>query len=274
MLRVKCALEESFAEMKWTQQCRRFLLSAAFLLVTTVGTTVEAQNPYDTADDTAAGEQLFQRNCSSCHGGNATGGRGPNLRRRPYRNGNSDAQVHSIILFGLPGMPFNGLSDKSAWQVVAYLRSLSSGAPAVAGDSGQGRELFFGKADCGLCHMVNGTGGRQGPDLSWVGWRLGPDALHEAIVAPNADVAPRWWPAVVLTDAGEEVAGYVVDDDQFNIRLLDRDDALRAFRKQNLRRIDRQVDSLMPAFGELLSEDEITDLIAYLSRLSGTESSP
>lgn len=260
--------------MKHRQRRCRHLLLAALLTVTTAGNVALAQNPYDTTSDVAAGEELFRRNCSSCHGGNATGGRGPNLRQRPYRNGNSDAQVYSIILNGLPGMPFNGLTDKSAWQIVAYLRSLSSDIAAVAGDSRQGRELFFGMADCALCHMVNGAGGRQGPDLSWVGWSLGPAALREAIIAPNAEVAPRWWPAVVLTHAGEEVAGYVVDDDQFNVRLLDRDDALRAFRKRDLRRIDRQVDSLMPAFGELLSEDEITDLIAYLSRLNGTESSP
>lgn len=244
------------------------------LLIAATCLAEPAQNPYGTASDIAAGEQLFLRNCSSCHGGNATGGRGPNLRRRPYRNGNDDAQVFTIIQSGLPGMPWNGLNDRSTWQVVAYLRSLSGGTAEIAGDPSRGRDLFNGRADCALCHMVNGTGGRQGPDLSWIGWRLGPEALHAALVEPNAEVEPRWWRASLSTHSGEEVEGYIINEDQFTIRLLDGNDGLRAFRKLDLTRLDKRIESLMPAFGELLTDDELTDVIAYLSRLNGPDNGP
>ena len=249
-----------------------FLLSAGVYLLSVFGFDAEAaQSSNGSAQDVLAGELLFQRNCSSCHGGNATGGRGPNLRRRPYRHGNDDAQVFASIQGGLPGMPFNGLNDRSVWKIVAYLRSLSSAAENVPGDPSRGRELFFGKADCAQCHMVNGIGGRQGPDLSWIGWRLGPDGLRSALVEPNSVVDPQWWRMSVVTNSSNRIAGYVIDEDQFNIRLLDNNDALHALRKRDLRRLDRQSDSLMPAFGQLLSDTELTDVVAYLASLSGSD---
>jgi putative heme-binding domain-containing protein len=259
-----------------TRTKHRYWLSlpTCVLLVVAAGPVEVDQNPHGAASDIAAGEQLFLGNCSSCHGGNATGGRGPNLRRRPYRNGNDDAQVFAIIQNGLPGMPWNGLADRSVWQIVAYLRSLSPAEVEVAGDPAQGRDLFYGRADCALCHMVNGAGGRQGPDLSWVGWRLAPEALRVALLEPGAEVEPRWWRASASTTAGYEFEGYIIDEDQFTIRLLDGNDALRAFNKHDLARLDKQRGSLMPAFGDLLTANELTDVIAYLAGLTGTESGP
>ncbi len=260
--------------MTWTKHRCWLWLLACVSLIAAAGPAERGQNPYAAASDVAAGEQLFLRNCSSCHGGNATGGRGPNLRRRPYRNGNEDAQVFSIIQNGLPGMPWNGLNDRSVWRIVAYLRSLSSGVVEVAGNPTRGRDLFYGRADCALCHMVNGAGGRQGPDLSWVGWRLAPDALRTALLEPGAEVEPRWWRAAVSTRTGQQIDGYIIDEDQFTIRLLDGNDGLHALRKRDLNRLDRKLDSLMPAFGRLLTDDELTDVIAYLAGLNGAESGP
>jgi mono/diheme cytochrome c family protein len=63
-----------------------------------------------------------------------------------------------------------GMSDEEIWQVVTYIRSVEKKVSAAeTGDAAHGKELFYGTAACGTCHMVNGKGGRLGPDLSSVG---------------------------------------------------------------------------------------------------------
>ena len=60
-----------------------------------------AQHCY--AADVAAGQQLFQKSCASCHGGNAKGGRGPDLTTGQWRWGGSDEAILKNILSGIPG---------------------------------------------------------------------------------------------------------------------------------------------------------------------------
>ena len=135
-----------------------------------------------------------------------------------------------------------------------------------------GRELFFGSATCSTCHMVNGEGSRQGPDLSWVGWRRAPDYLIAALLDPNADVDPRWWTAQATTVGGDEIGGILVDEDQFTIRLLDANDGLHALAKRDLEKFERGKSSRMPSFLGVLSEEDLDDVVAYLAGLRGGES--
>ena len=108
-------------------------------------------------------------NCDFCDGIDARGENGaPDLTSRGAQK-RSDAELFRIIPGGRPGteMPANDLSEKETWEVIAYLRSLRpSPQSRVAGDREAGRKMFFGKASCSQCHMMNGKGGRLGPDLS------------------------------------------------------------------------------------------------------------
>lgn len=75
-----------------------------------------------------SGAQLFTAmNCDGCHGGDATGGIGPNLGDGRWRYGGSDAEIFSSIFYGRPkGMPaFGGvIGVDGAWILVSYLKSL------------------------------------------------------------------------------------------------------------------------------------------------------
>ena len=50
--------------------------------------------------------------------------------------------------------------------------------------------------------MVDGKGGRLGPDLSRVGERRDPDELRTDLTNPNEDVEPRWWTIRVTRQTG------------------------------------------------------------------------
>src|SRR5258708_17988221 len=128
------------------------------------------QHPAD--EDVSAGQKLFQKSCTSCHGENAKGGRGPDLTTGQWRWGGSGAAILQNIISGIPGtqMPAFPMPESEAQLIVAYLRSLKSNAPEEApkGDPAAGRKLFFGSAKCSQCHMLGGRGGRLGPDLSGI----------------------------------------------------------------------------------------------------------
>lgn len=94
------------------------------------------QGPYrDNAFAMGEGQRLFEWfNCSGCHfqGG---GGIGPALMDGKWIYGSEPANIYATIMEGRPnGMPsFRGrISDQQAWQIVAYVRSLSGLAPKTA----------------------------------------------------------------------------------------------------------------------------------------------
>src|SRR5947209_2120802 len=81
--------------------------------------------------DIAAGQKLFQKSCTACHGENAKGGRGPDLTTGQWRWGGSNAAILQNILSGIPGtqMPAFPMAAGDGELIVAYLRSLKSNAP-------------------------------------------------------------------------------------------------------------------------------------------------
>src|SRR5438876_11876655 len=83
-----------------------------------------------------------------------------------------------------------GMSDEEIWQVVTYLRSVQAKAPAQpAGNSEHGKELFNGGFGCSTCHMIEGKGGRLGPDLTTVGASRSTEYLVESVRNPSRQLA-------------------------------------------------------------------------------------
>jgi cytochrome c oxidase cbb3-type subunit 3 len=88
---------------------------------------------------TAIGAQLFEINCSSCHGKGAVGGSAPVLNSQQFLKTTTNDQISNLIASGVPGteMPawslaFGGtLTDEQIHQITAYLRSLEPTAPSV-----------------------------------------------------------------------------------------------------------------------------------------------
>ena len=103
------------------------------------GPTIVAGNiesPYDDkAWGVSAGKQLFgAMNCSGCHS-NGGGGMGPPLMDDDWIYGSQPQQIFASIAEGRPnGMPAwkYTLSNQQIWEIVAYVRSLSSLNPKGA----------------------------------------------------------------------------------------------------------------------------------------------
>ena len=88
------------------------------------------QNPLAQGDSAAAaGAQIFATHCASCHGTNAEGsGKHPSLRSTRVHDA-TDGELQWLLRNGSlgKGMPsWSGLPEVQRWQVIRYLRSLST----------------------------------------------------------------------------------------------------------------------------------------------------
>jgi len=121
----------------------------------------------------AQGEQAYNQNCTSCHGPNGGAGEiGPEIIHNlsvPLRGELDDNQILDVIRDGAPGtvMPaWKGkLADDDILKIGAFLHSLRGTAidNPLPGNVTHGEEVFWGKGQCGSCHMLGGKGALKGP---------------------------------------------------------------------------------------------------------------
>jgi putative heme-binding domain-containing protein len=247
------------------------------LLSWTAGPFAETGNtpkPRMTAQDAAAGAKIFRSHCAQCHGLNGEGGRGPNLAKGEFYHGNRDADLLRNISDGIPGTEMPGIffSERQVWQVIAFIRSLSKtddGAKpaAPAGDVVAGEKIFWGKGACGQCHSIRGRGRRLGPDLSLVGSVRTPSYLRTSLLEPNSEVQPQYWLVSLRDQAGNSYRGYRMHEDTHTLLMMDMQEQLRSFSKKDLSDLKVEKISAMPSVRGILSETELTDVIAFLSSL-------
>ncbi|MHB8503203.1 MAG: c-type cytochrome [Candidatus Acidiferrales bacterium] len=246
------------------------------------------KNPF--AGDAAAakiGASQFRANCAFCHGlGARGGGRGPDLTRVQKRHGSSDADLFRTINEGVPGtaMPPNGatqqgvgMTEAEVWQVITYIRSVEVKAPAQSpGDVAHGKALFYGSAACSTCHMIEGKGGRLGPDLTTAGSARSIDYLIDSVRNPSRRLAQGISEAMkefseeyetvkVETADGQKFTGVVLNEDNFTLQMMDQREQLHLFEKDKLRSLEKSRESLMPVYDQkMLSDKDLQDVVAFL----------
>jgi cytochrome c oxidase cbb3-type subunit III len=272
------------------------LASCALALLGLFVPTARAQdkNPYAGDPKMAQlGEFQFRANCAFCHGlGARGGGRGPDLTRAKKKNGSADADLFRTINYGVPGtaMPPNGatqqgvgMTPEEIWQVITYIRSVEKKASAEAtGDAAHGQKVFASAA-CGSCHMINGKGGRLGPDLTSAGSARSFDYLVESVRNPNQRLAQGISEAMkefsqeyetvsVVTADDTKLLGVVLNEDSFTLQMMDLRERIHLLDKDKLKSFEKTRKSLMPAYDQqALSDKDLQDLIAYLLSVSAPQ---
>jgi cytochrome c oxidase cbb3-type subunit III len=197
--------------------------------------------------------------------------------------------MFQIINNGIPGtaMPANGtngqgvgMTDDEIWQIVAYIRSVEVKASSnPLGNVAHGKQLFYGDANCSLCHMVEGKGGRLGPELTVVGASRTPEAIIDSVRNPSRTLAwglteatkefPQEYETVtVVTADGKEIKGVALNEDGFSVQMMDADEKIYLLEKDTLRSFQKSRESMMPKYGtDVLSDKDLEDIVAYLVRV-------
>jgi len=246
-----------------------YLVSAAVSLAAVKETKVKL--PTSRAD-LATGEQLFQNHCALCHGLKGGGGRGPMLTQAKLSRAPDDTALLKVIEDGIRGTEMPGadsMSDREMKQTAAYVRSLGKlPQQPVPGNPRRGAEIYSGKGHCATCHSIKGEGGIAGPDLAGIGGSRSAGYLRESLVDPGAAVPEGYLLVTVVTKDGRNVTGVRVNEDSFSLQIRDDSGRSYSFWKHEIAQVNKQRGkSPMPSYKGQLSDEELTDLVAYLASL-------
>jgi len=138
------------------------------------------------------------------------------------------------------------------------------------GRADRGREVFFRESSnsCGGCHRVQGQGQWVGPDLSTIGTKYGRDELLRSILNPSAAIGYNYRTHTVALGDGRVLTGLAVEDGPDALVLKTAERERIRIRPADVE--DRKVSevSLMPeGLAETMSDEELVDLLAFLSSL-------
>lgn len=220
------------------------------------------------------GRQLFASACAGCHGLDGRGGeRGPDISTRQQIVQLSDRELLEILRGGRPaaGMPpFASLGAAKLKELLAYLRSLQGRGASVAlpGNPANGKTLFFGKARCSECHMVQGAGGFIGRDLSAYATTLSPSEIRANILRGGDSGNKLNKTAVITMRDSKKFTGVIRNEDNFSIQLQSFDGAFHFLTRSDIAQIDFLPEPIMPTnYATTLNASELDDLVSYLASL-------
>jgi len=262
-------LRERFEAMTHNRLAAALVCSCLFLF----GTSFHGQDRPLAGPTQDQGAQLFGSNCAFCHGADGKGGRGPAIATLPKVIALSDEALIGIVHNGeadqgMPGFP--DLGDQGTKAVVQYLRTLQgvTGATSsvkLTGNPNAGQQLFFGNAQCSMCHMVRGKGGFMSIELTSYATNRTPGEILRAIVNPDADLKPTSRVIKVRTKAGESLTGVLRAEDNLNITLQSEDGQYHFLPRSSLATVNYTNHSLMPHdYGTRLTSSELDDLVTFL----------
>jgi putative membrane-bound dehydrogenase-like protein len=131
------------------------------------------------------------------------------------------------------------------------------------GDAARGKEVYA--ANCAVCHIFDGQGGKVGPDLTGIAARDRADILLE-ILDPNRSVEANYRLWNVTTRTGETFSGRLEAETQTTVEILDTTAQKHVIQRKDITSLEASALSIMPAGFESLPPDDLKALIEYLAR--------
>ncbi len=270
------------------------VVSSAGSLMGQRGAGAGPPNPFlGNAQAVLEGEDLYNQTCTTCHGAGGGGGEiGPAIVSGDRVDiGVSDAQTFNIIKNGVTGtlMAPQRLPDSDIWKIVTYIHALRGTAidNPLPGDIAHGEAVFWGKGQCGNCHMLSGRGGLTAPDLSNIAGVRKASSIVDALTKEQHRVygsggahlrtlptMESYFPVHITTADGKTIDGVLLNEDGYSLQMIGDDQQLHLFDRSKLRKVVVEPKSLMPTdYDKRLTPAEFKDLMAFLTR-QGTVAAP
>jgi putative heme-binding domain-containing protein len=142
------------------------------------------------------------------------------------------------------------------------------------GNGQQGAQVFYGHdaAQCTRCHAIGGRGGDVGPELGNIGNTLSREQLLLSMVEPGSRIAPGYGSISVTLENGETAQGVLKEETDSYVVLQSSDDETQQISKDQITERSNS-PSAMFSMADILTKDEIRDLVEFLSQLKGEQDS-
>ncbi len=136
------------------------------------------------------------------------------------------------------------------------------------GNAERGEALFRSDAlSCLKCHLIAGSGGLVGPDLTSIGTRAQIDYLVESVLDPNETIKEGYRTVSVRTNDGKLFSGIGRQRSKTDLFLRDSADQIISIPLDSIERTSSGL-SLMPSgLAVTLSRQEFVDLIKFMYTL-------
>ena len=159
-----------------------------------------------------------------------------------------------------------GLAVAAAATVALTLPVVCAQESSPLRDASRGKALVE-SSGCLDCHRIGDRGSRLGPNLSDIGGRRTPVRLERALVAPDEEVLFEARGVRLVTKDGAIVTGRLLNQDAMSVQLITPKEELKTYLRSNIREYTIVDKGLMPSVQGKLTEQQVGDIVAYLSSL-------
>ena len=184
----------------------------------------------------------------------------------------------------LRNSPFPDLRNKAALAFPAPGKLDPKKLPPIAelakrvGNAENGKAVMAksltSEVQCLKCHTVRGQGGSIGPDLSMVGKKATKENLYESMFTPSKAIADQYLSWKLDGEDGQSITGLLVGETPTMLTIRDANGKDYQFPVKGTER-KKQLTSIMPeALVATLTEDELVDVVEYLSKLQTPSLTP
>lgn len=156
---------------------------------------------------------------------------------------------------------FAGSTNADRGKVIAQYRA----ALELPGDRARGKAVFA--KTCSVCHRLEETGHRVGPDLESLA-NKSPQSLLQEILDPNRNLDGRWVVYNAVTHSGRTFSGLLANENAGSITLAGQEGKQEVLLRSDIDEFQGTGQSLMPEGLEKdLKLQDVADLLQYLTNL-------
>jgi putative heme-binding domain-containing protein len=149
--------------------------------------------------------------------------------------------------------------------------TMNEALPLLA-DAGKGRNFNRGKqayeaAQCLACHKFGNDGGSGGPDLTAISSRFTRRDILESLIEPSKVISEQYQNTAVVKKNGDTVVGRLLEETNDKLVLqpdLLKPDKVEVKKADVQRRVASKLSPMPEGLVNVLTKDELLDLIAYL----------
>ena len=185
-------------------------------------------------------------------------------------DGTVPAELQLDVLDAAAARPeLKGLVDQ--WKAGHTAKGTNDIAPwklaLTGGNVEAGRKVFVERAEvsCTRCHKISGEGGEVGPELTGLVDKKGREYVLQSIVYPNANIAEGFENLLVTLKNGTAYAGIIKSENATELVLNSPEDGLVTLKKADIATREKGLSGMPDGFGELLSRQDLRNLIEFLA---------